>query len=167
MIDGKLDDPAWNDAPWTDDFVDIEGDAKPKPRFRTRAKMLWDDQNLYIAAELEEPYVWATLREHDSVIFRDPDFEDLVVALNTISTQLQESGYGDRLLAAVFPFEREGKTVYFIYNFKRGAFYPFAPAGGAQQRDNERELRLKAQIGADLPVEAELERWFPLWGAPL
>jgi hypothetical protein len=74
-IDGKLDDAAWNDAPWTDDFVDIEGDKKPKPRFRTRVKMLWDDDNLYIAAELEEPHVWATLRQHDSVIFRDNDFE--------------------------------------------------------------------------------------------
>ena len=57
--------------------------------------------------------------------------------------------------------------IYWIYNYKRGAFYPFVPAGGAQQRDNERELRLKAQIGADLPVEPELERWFPLWGIPI
>jgi hypothetical protein len=74
-IDGKLDDPAWAAAPWTADFVDIEGDAKPKPRFRTRVKMLWDDSALYIAAELEEPHIWATLTEHDSVIFNDPDFE--------------------------------------------------------------------------------------------
>jgi hypothetical protein len=74
-VDGKLDDAAWADAPWTDDFVDIEGDAKPKPRFRTRAKMLWDNQFLYIAAELEEPHVWGTLTKHDSVIFQDPDFE--------------------------------------------------------------------------------------------
>jgi len=75
VIDGKLDEAAWNAAPWTDDFADIQGDAKPKPRFRTRAKMLWDDNYLYIAAELEEPHVWATLTNHDSVIFRDPDFE--------------------------------------------------------------------------------------------
>lgn len=74
-IDGKLDDAAWGDAPWTSDFVDIEGNAKPKPRFRTRAKLLWDDTYLYIAADLAEPHVWATLTEHDSVIFRDPDFE--------------------------------------------------------------------------------------------
>ena len=74
-IDGKLDDAAWQNAPWTDWFVDIEGDAKPAPRFHTRVKMLWDDQNLYIGAELEEPDVWATLREHDSVIFHDNDFE--------------------------------------------------------------------------------------------
>src|SRR5882724_2997257 len=74
-IDGRLDDPAWRTAPWTDFFLDIEGAAKPKPRFRTRAKMLWDDQYFYIAAELEEPRPWATLTAHDSVIFRDHDFE--------------------------------------------------------------------------------------------
>ncbi|HUC84379.1 MAG TPA: sugar-binding protein, partial [Candidatus Acidoferrales bacterium] len=74
-IDGKLDEPAWNNAPWTDDFVDIQGAARPAPRFHTRAKLLWDDQYLYIAAELEEPHVWATLTNHDSVIFNDPDFE--------------------------------------------------------------------------------------------
>ena len=74
-VDGQLDDPAWAAAAWTQDFRDIEGAAKPKPRFRTRAKMLWDDDYFYIAAEMEEPHVWATLTEHDSVIFRDPDFE--------------------------------------------------------------------------------------------
>ncbi|MCE9610457.1 MAG: carbohydrate-binding family 9-like protein [Chthoniobacter sp.] len=74
-VDGKLDDKVWAAAPWTKDFADIEGAAKPKPRFRTRAKMLWDDEYFYIAAELEEPHVWATLTKHDAVIFRDPDFE--------------------------------------------------------------------------------------------
>lgn len=74
-VDGKLDDAAWRDAPWTDDFVDIEGDLRPKPRFRTRAKMLWDDQFFYVAAEMEEPHVWGTLTQHDSVIFHDNDFE--------------------------------------------------------------------------------------------
>ncbi len=75
VIDGRPDDAAWAAAPWTADFVDIEGDAKPKPRFRTRAKLLWDDRYLYIAAELEEPHVWGTLTTHDTVIFNDPDFE--------------------------------------------------------------------------------------------
>jgi hypothetical protein len=74
-IDGGLKDAAWEAAPWSDAFGDIEGDKQPKPRFRTRVKMLWDDEALYIAAELEEPHVWATLTEHDSVIFHDPDFE--------------------------------------------------------------------------------------------
>jgi hypothetical protein len=75
VIDGKLDDAAWENAPWTDDFVDIEGDRRPKPRFRTCAKMLWDDTYFYVAAELEEPDVWGTLTTHDAVIFHDNDFE--------------------------------------------------------------------------------------------
>lgn len=72
---GRLDTPFWEGANWTDDFVDIQGEHMPKPRFRTRAKMLWDDECLYIGAELEEPHVWATLTQRDSVIFHDNDFE--------------------------------------------------------------------------------------------
>ncbi len=86
QIDGKLDDPAWQQAPWTTDFVDIEGSAKPQPRFRTRVKMLWDDHYLYIAAELQEPKVVATLRQHDSVIFHDNDFEVFVKPLPETSS---------------------------------------------------------------------------------
>ncbi len=74
-IDGKLNDTAWKKAAWTDDFVDIEGASRPIPRFRTRTKLLWDDNYLYIGAELAEPDLKATLTEHDSVIFHDNDFE--------------------------------------------------------------------------------------------
>jgi hypothetical protein len=74
-IDGRLDEPAWKQVPWTDAFVDIEGNHKPRPRFQTRVKMLWDDTYFYVAAELEEPHVWGTLTQHDSVIFQDNDFE--------------------------------------------------------------------------------------------
>ena len=101
------------------------------------------------------------------VVLRDQDFEDLVVSLNTVSTELQGGGYGDRLLACVFSFEEDGKPLYFIYNFKRGSFYPFVPAPGDKQRDSERELRLKAQLGAELPFEEDIARWFPLWEIPL
>src|SRR4249920_1596000 len=54
-VDGSLDDPAWALVPWTSDFADISGAGQAAPRFRTRAKMLWDDHYLYICAELEEP----------------------------------------------------------------------------------------------------------------
>jgi len=74
-VDGDLNKQVWQTAPWSEDFIDIEGDTKPKPRFRTRVKLLWDDDCLYVAAELEEPNVWATLTERDSVIFQDNDFE--------------------------------------------------------------------------------------------
>jgi hypothetical protein len=74
-LDGSLDDAAWRAAPWSAAFVDIEGGAKPAPRFRTRMKMLWDDRYLYVGAQLQEPDVWATITQRDAVIFRDDDFE--------------------------------------------------------------------------------------------
>jgi hypothetical protein len=100
------------------------------------------------------------------MIFKDDDFEDLVTSVNTVASELQAGGYGDRVLAAVFAWEESGQPVDFIYNFKRGRFYPFVPKPG-KQRETEYELRLKAQIENDLPIEPELERWFPLWDAPL
>jgi hypothetical protein len=75
QIDGALAEEDWQRAAWTEPFVDIEGEEKPKPRFLTRAKMLWDDSSLYVACEMEEPDVWATLTSRDAVIFHDNDFE--------------------------------------------------------------------------------------------
>ena len=106
----------------------------------------------------EYGYRWA--------ILRDPDFEDIVVAVNTVSSQLDSGGYGDRLLCAVFAFEENRKPIYWIYNYKRGSFYPFVPTG-KQQRDSEREFRLKAQMSDELPLEEELGRDLPLWDIPL
>ena len=101
------------------------------------------------------------------MILRDPDFEDLVVGLNAVSSALRDGGYGDRILCAMFPFTDEaGRPVHWIYNVKRSTFYPFVPAGDSQTRDNERELRLKAQLERELPVEQDLGRWFPLWDVP-
>ena len=74
-LDGKLDDGAWATAAWTDDFVDIQGPKLPTPRYRTRVKMVWDAQYFYIAAELIEPHVWATLTKHDEIVCQDNDFE--------------------------------------------------------------------------------------------
>ncbi len=74
-IDGSLDDPAWRAATWTEPFVDIRGDGWPEPTWTTRAKIAWDDDHLYIAAELEEPHLWATLAERDAILYREHDFE--------------------------------------------------------------------------------------------
>jgi hypothetical protein len=109
------------------------------------------------------------------LILRGKEFDDLAVGINAVSSALEAGGYGERVLCAVFAFEDSHKhRLYWIYNYKRGSFYPFVPAGGKQgapdqagSRDTERELVLKAQIGAELPVEQELERWFPLWGIPI
>ena len=62
-------------APWTNSFVDIEGDLKPKPYHDTKAKMLWDENYFYFAALMEEPHVWGKLTDRDAVIYKDNDFE--------------------------------------------------------------------------------------------
>ena len=90
-----------------------------------------------------------------------------VVGINGVSSSVEAGGYGERLLCAVFAFkDGAGAPINFIYNYKRGSWYPFVPAPGDKQRNTERELQLKAQIGGELPIEPELERWFPLWGIP-
>jgi len=110
-------------------------------------------------------YRWMILRSPDGA----PSIEDLAVGINAVSSSIETAGFGERLLCAVFGFtDAKGQRIYFIYNYKRGAWYPFVPApGGAQERSVERELQLKAQVGSELPVEAEIERWFPLWGIPI
>ena len=133
-------------------------------------QILKDAQEL-LAGTAEE--TGTTVKTHDDeygyrwLILEDPDFDDLVVAINTVSSQLESAGYGDRVLAAVFAFEENGKPIYFINNFKRGADYPIEPAKGEQARDTERELRIQSQLGAELPWEEDMGRWFPLWDIPL
>ena len=103
------------------------------------------------------------------LVVRDGDFEDLVTTVHLIANELQDRGFGPQLLAALFPFEgkfKEGR-VYWIYGFKRGAFWPFVPTGTEQERDNAEELELKAKLEQELPIEQDLTRWFGLFNAPL
>jgi len=74
-IDGELDEDDWQNAVRTKYFVDIEGSLKPRPRFWTNVKMLWDENYFYIGAQLQEPHIWATLKERDTIIYQDNDFE--------------------------------------------------------------------------------------------
>lgn len=82
-MDGRLQESDWQSAPWTTDFVDIEGAGKPRPALQTRAKMLWNDTTLFVAATLQEPQIWATQTRHDDVIFKDNDFEVFINPDNT------------------------------------------------------------------------------------
>ena len=75
IIDGKLDEASWKKAEWTNEFVDIEGDSKPKPLYKTQVKMLWDENYFYIAAKIYEPHIWATYTKRDAVIYHENDFE--------------------------------------------------------------------------------------------
>jgi hypothetical protein len=110
-------------------------------------------------------YRWMVLRNPDG----QPSVEDLAVGINAVSSSIETAGHGERLLCAVFAFtDAQHRPVYFIYNYKRGYWYPFVPApAGANERLTERELQLKAQMSGELPIEPELERWFPLWGIPI
>jgi hypothetical protein len=110
-------------------------------------------------------YRWMILRNHVDT----PSVEDLAVGINAVSGSIETAGHGERLLCAVFAFaDAQKRPVYFIYNYKRGYWYPFVPdPQNGKQRLTERELQLKAQVGPELPLEPEIERWFPLWGIPI
>jgi hypothetical protein len=100
------------------------------------------------------------------IVIEDPHLEDLVTTVHLISSELIARGFGEQLLASVFRFEGEEHPVFLIYLYKRGAFYPFVPSG-KEERDNARELELKAKLEGELPIEQDLTRWFPLYDAPL
>jgi hypothetical protein len=100
-------------------------------------------------------------------VISDSDVEDLVTQINVVSQTLTDNGFGEQLLCAVFAFTGDdGEHVRLIYNFKRGLFYPFVQTG-KDRRDTARELDLQAKLEHELPLEPELERWFPLYGAPV
>jgi hypothetical protein len=108
-------------------------------------------------------YRWMVLRNPAGA----PSIEDLAVGINAVSSSIETAGHGERLLCAVFAFlDSQKRRIYFIYNYKRGYWYPFVPTGN-NERSTERELQIKAQMASELPIEPELERWFPMWGIPI
>ncbi len=124
-VDGRLNEDSWRKAAWTDYFVDIQGSSRPLPRYKTRVKMLWDSKYLYVGAELNEPNLWATLRQRDTVIFRDNDFEVFIDpngstqpyyeteinALGTVWDLLLRAPYRDIDRAPINAFDIKGLKV--------------------------------------------------------
>jgi hypothetical protein len=127
-------------------------------------------QSLLEASRRDAPLNWRTVTDsygYEWIILTAQEFENLVATTHMISRELQDSGFGERLLASVFQFrDASGHNVYWIYNYKRGSFYPFVPAGN-NARDNARELRLSSIMSRELKVEDDLSKWYPLWGIPL
>lgn len=100
------------------------------------------------------------------VVLDDRDFEDLVATIHLVGETITEHGYADRLLVAVFGFDYERKKAYWVYNIKRGRFYPLV-LSGESERDNAAEMRLAALMEEEkIPVERSLEQWYALWGIP-
>ena len=99
------------------------------------------------------------------LVVRDEQFEDLVTTVHLVGSELAGRGFGPQLLAAVFKFQG-AKPLYWIYGYKRGAFWPFVPVG-ERDRDNAEELELKAKMEKELPIEPDISVWFGLFGAPI
>ena len=105
-------------------------------------------------------YTWLLVR-------REPeDVSGLVTDLHAVNATLQDNGFGPSLLCSLVGFQTStGARLGLVYLYKRGTFYPFAPSGD-QQRDNALELQVRGRLADDLTIEADLSRWFPVWGAP-
>lgn len=118
-----------------------------------------------LAAGAEETGTTAELSEdahgYQWVVLTDSDPEDLVTSVHFAADTFVERGYGSRLLAAVFGFENEGRA-YWIYSFRRGAYYPFCPRVG-RERDSGAEFKLQSVLDGELTVEPDTEYWYPLW----
>jgi hypothetical protein len=72
-INGDLDKPVWQKAQKSPRFVDM---VSGEPGFfDTRSAVLWDDEHLYIAFWVQEPFVQAHLTQRDSLIFNENDIE--------------------------------------------------------------------------------------------
>jgi PspAB-like protein len=105
-------------------------------------------------------------------IFSGSDFQALVTTLHVASQTLIEKGYDSQLLFAIFAFkDAESRPVYWVYNYKRGTFYPFVPRPDShsplKQRDNAEEMRLATTLDKELPMEKELGFWYAVWDLPL
>ncbi|MBI3745228.1 MAG: hypothetical protein HY264_01630 [Chloroflexi bacterium] len=102
------------------------------------------------------------------VVIADDSIADLVSTAYSVSIQLRDAGFGDQVLAAVFGFaDGSAKHVFWLYNFKRAAFYPFVPQPDGATRDTAHELQLAAALGRELRVEPDQARWYPMWAMPL
>jgi hypothetical protein len=129
------------------------------------------------------------------LVVEDTDIEQLVTRIHLVNSSLSDSGWGPQLLCSVFgladlptsaadaasgadtesaalvgitagPGTLLPSSAYLVYLFKRGTFYPFVPEDH-EHRDTEQELKLKSLVTDDLTVEADLDRWFPLWDLPV
>ncbi|GHG59587.1 PspA-associated protein PspAB [Streptomyces griseocarneus] len=146
-------------------FASVEGGAFDRIREDVRALLDADTGRGGVPVEFSRDsygYTWLLARQPAD----DP--AALVNDLHAVNTLLQEGGFGPQLLCSLMGFrDAGGRPLALVYLYKRGTFYPFAPLpGGADRRDNGLELQARALLESELPVERDLGRWFPVWGAP-
>jgi hypothetical protein len=141
-----------------------------KPQSSGEFRSAFDDVDKLLAAVAQQ-FGSTVDRQSDEygfdwIVVHDPDLEDIVGTAHTLASELTAQGFGEQLLAALFKFDGGEHPVYWIYGFKRGAFWPFIPIG-KDKRDNATELELKAKLEKELPIEQDLTRWLALFDAPL
>jgi hypothetical protein len=125
---------------------------------------------LMAASTRDAPLTWKSFTDEYGyrwVVLNSADYNNLIATVHMISRELQDGGFGEQLLASVVQFRNaSGRNYYWIYNYKRGTFYPFVPAPN-KTRDNAEELRLSAVMKRELAIEDDLTKWYALWGIPL
>ncbi|QLE73055.1 hypothetical protein FGW37_16930 [Streptomyces rectiverticillatus] len=146
-------------------FASVEGGAFEQLQQDVRALLDADTERGGVPVEFSRDaygYTWLLARQPPE------DTAALVNDLHAVNTLLQDGGFGPQLLCSLMGFrDAGGRSLALVYLYKRGTFYPFAPAAGAQdKRDNGLELQVRALLADDLRVEEDLARWFPVWGAP-
>jgi hypothetical protein len=97
LLDGRISEPEWEAAAWTERFVRYQNGAATE--LSTRSKFLWDDGFLYVGFACQDPDVWATLANRDDLLWNeevveilcDPDGDGLdyfEVQVNPLGTVL-------------------------------------------------------------------------------
>lgn len=134
-------------------FADVEADVR---------RLLDADGGPPVEAASDEfGFTWLIVRTEPV------DLPSVVTDLHAVNTSLVDAGFGPQLLCSQVSFrDPEGRPLAMVYLYKRGTFYPFAPAAGDQQRDNVLELRVRDLMAGELPVEQDVSRWFAIWDAP-
>ena len=146
-------------------FKSAEGEVAEQAERDIRALLALDAGSEVTVRSDEYGFTWVTCRRDDA------DLTTLMTQLHGVNRTLDDAGFGPSLLCTVVGFERREDNgprhrLGLVYLFKRGTVYPFAPTGG-QHRDTTLELRVRAELTAELPVEPDLKRWFPIWDAPV
>ncbi|MEO3782621.1 hypothetical protein ABGB12_04770 [Actinocorallia sp. B10E7] len=142
-------------------FATVEGTASAE--LRQELRDLLDAVPDAPSVELtHDEYGYTWLVSHHT----PEDLPSLVNDLHAVNTTLQDNGFGSQLLCSLAAFRNpSARPLALIYLYKRGTFYPFAPLPG-QRRNNHLEFQVKDLLREDLPLEPDLTRWFPVWGAP-
>lgn len=143
-------------------FKPSEGTAAQVTAGDIRGLLATDPDNEITVKPDEFGYLWVVCRQPA------PDLPKLVTDLHGVNTVLVESGFGGALLCTVIGFTEpaDGRGLALVYLYKRGTVYPFAPTGH-HSRDTALEMQARAALAGELPIEPELERWFPLWDSPV